>query len=485
MTLYLIYRPQKLEDLDSESVRETLSKIVSSGNLPHAFLFEGPKGTGKTSAARIIAKIVNCDPPSPRLRKGKEPCNKCEQCLSITKGSNLDVIELDAASHRGIDDVRALRDAVKLAPAKAKKKVYIIDEAHMLTPEASNALLKTLEEPPSHVLFILATTNPEKLIETIRSRTTSVSFKKATIDEVVRSLTRVVAGEKIKIDKKSLEIIAKKSEGSFRDAVKTLEQLSSEKRSMKPEDVEEYLLETHALNIEEFITLLAQRETKKAIETVEKAAQKGLRMENLIENLLSRLRMGLLAKVGIGSEDLEGFSKDDLVLLINLFSKAGSELKGAIISELPVELAIIEWGEEKPENSGQKNEPSGVREHAPGSANIKEITDEIWRTILSQVKPINTSIEALLRAAKPISYDGKILTLGVYYRFHKERLEEGSHRKVLEDVVSAILGAPVRVICTLTEPAAKKVANEEKSESVLTEGEDKDIIKIAEEIFGN
>ena len=254
---------------------------------------------------------------------------------------------------------------------------------------------------------------------------------------------------------------------------------------MKPEDVEEYLLETHAVSIEEFITLLAQRETKKAIETVEKAAQKGLRMENLIENLLSRLRMGLLAKVGIGSEDLEGFSKDDLVLLINLFSKAGSELKGALISELPVELAIIEWGGEKPENSGQKNESSGVRERAPGPTNIKEITDEIWRTILSQVKPINTSIEALLRAAKPISYDGKILTLGVYYRFHKERLEEGSHRRVLEDVASGVLGAPVRVICTLTEPAAKKVANEEKSESVLTEGEDKDIIKIAEEIFGN
>src|SRR3972149_5898243 len=199
MTFYLKYRPQKLEELDIAPVRESLKNVVSSGQIPHAFLFSGPKGTGKTSAARILAKILNCE------KKGKEPCNKCDQCLSITKGSNIDVIELDAASHRGIDDVRALRDAVKLSPARARRKVYIIDEAHMLTTEASNALLKTLEEPPSHVNFILATTNPEKLIETIRSRATSVSFRKAASDEIVNSLGRIVKGEKIKIEKDALE----------------------------------------------------------------------------------------------------------------------------------------------------------------------------------------------------------------------------------------------------------------------------------------
>ncbi|MBI4153674.1 DNA polymerase III subunit gamma/tau [Candidatus Woesebacteria bacterium] len=488
MTFYLKYRPQKLEELDSESVRETLKKIVSSGNPPHAFLFAGPKGTGKTSAARIIAKIVNCESTSPRLRKGKEPCNKCEQCLSITKGSNLDVIELDAASHRGIDDARALKDAVKLANAAARKKVYIIDEAHMLTTEASNALLKTLEEPPGHVLFILATTNPEKLIETIRSRATQVSFKKAAVNEVVRSLARVAKGEKIKIERASLEIIAKKSQGSFRDAVKTLEELLNQKRSLKPELVEEYLLEVKSVDTNEFIELLAQKETKKAIETVEKAVQKGLGMENFIENLLTRLRSALLAKVGIGSEDLPQISKDDLVVLINLFSKAAGELKSATIEQLPLELAIIEWGEDKREpptkNQAASRLEVGAVRKAPAEKAAKEISEETWKTILSQVKPLNTSIEALLRAAKPIDFDGKTLTLGVYYRFHKERLEETSHRRVLEDVASVVLGAPVRVICTLSEPTVKKVI-EEKNESVLTEGEDKDIIKIAEEIFGN
>src|SRR3990167_6143081 len=184
MTFYLKYRPQTLVDLDSTPVRESLIKIVESKSIPHAFLFSGPKGTGKTSAARILAKIVNCENPP----AGGEPCNICDQCISIAKGENLDVIELDAASHRGIDDIRALRDAVKLSPAKAKKKVYIIDEAHMLTTEASNALLKTLEEPPSHVVFILATTNPEKLIETIRSRAVNINFRKATPPELASSL---------------------------------------------------------------------------------------------------------------------------------------------------------------------------------------------------------------------------------------------------------------------------------------------------------
>ena len=494
MTFYLKYRPQKLEELDSESVRETLKKIVSSGSLPHAFLFEGPKGTGKTSAARIIAKVVNCEKNEKKI---KEPCGRCEQCVSISKGSNLDVIELDAASHRGIDDARALKDAVKLAPAKARKKVYIIDEAHMLTTEASNSLLKTLEEPPSHVLFILATTNPEKLIETIRSRATSVSFKKASVPELVRSLGRPVKGEKIKIDKASLEIIAKKSQGSFRDAVKTLEQMVSEKRSLKPEDAEEYLLETKSVDINEFIELLIQRDTKGAIETIEKAVGKGLGMDNFVANLLTRLRLALLAKVGIGSEDLKEIKKEDLIVLINLFSKAGGELKTAIIEQLPLELAIIEWGEDEEETGHEEEnipsseaQPPSVAASAPpinipAQKMIKEISEEIWRTILTQIKPINTSIEALLRAAKPIGFDGKTLTLGVYYRFHKERLEEGSHRRILEDVVAAVLGVPVRVICTLSEPPQKKVIEEEKSESVLTEGEDKDIIKVAEEIFGN
>lgn len=494
MTLYLKYRPQKLKDLDSETVRESLERIVASGKIPHALLFLGPKGTGKTSAARIIAKIVNCEKNKKKLQ---EPCNRCSQCTSVSNGSNLDVIELDAASNRGIEDVRALRERVALSPARAAKKVYIIDEAHMLTTEASNALLKTLEEPPDHVVFILATTNPEKLIETIRSRATQIIFKKAGPEEIVRSLSRVVAGEKIKIDKASLAIIAKKSGGSFRDAVKTLEQLTSEKRSLKPEAVEEYLNKHAAFNMDEFISSLAAKDAKAALGAIEGAYTKGVLMKDLTEDTLLILRGALLAKMGVGEDDILALSKNDLIILINLFTKAGGELKGALVEQLPVELAVVEWcgeagGREQEEHP--KEEVAPIEKKTEGSVALPKvsaeaqdkISDEIWKQILLSIKPINTSIEALLRATRPVDYDGKTLTLGVYYKFHKERLEETNHRRILEEVVAQVLGQSViRVICTLTEAPERKAPEEIKKDSVLTEGGDKDIIKVAEEIFGS
>jgi DNA polymerase-3 subunit gamma/tau len=313
MTFYLKYRPQTLAELDLTNVRESLEKIVASGKIPHALLFSGPKGLGKTSAARILAKAVNCEKivtGDKRQTAGFEPCNKCGQCLSITKGTNLDVIELDAASHRGIDDIRILRDAVKLAPATARKKVYIIDEAHMLTTEAVNALLKTLEEPPSHVMFVLATTNPEKLIGTIRSRVTEIPFKKATIEETLRSLARVVAGEKIKIEKGALEEIAKKAAGSLRDATKILEQLVIEDRNFDAKSVAEFLFRAQTFDLDNFLVLLAKKDVKAAILEIENVSRSGLETELLVKSLLERFRLSLLAKVGVGEDSLEFFNKE-------------------------------------------------------------------------------------------------------------------------------------------------------------------------------
>jgi len=488
MTFYLKYRPQKIEELDLRDVRETLRKIVRSGKIPHAFLFSGPKGSGKTSSARILAKVINCER---RKKNSIEPCNQCEQCLLITKGSSLDVVELDAASHRGIDDVRALREAVKLSPAKAKKKVYIIDEAHMLTTEAANALLKTLEEPPEHVMFILATTNPEKLSETIRSRTTNVHFQKATLAEIERQLGRIVAGEKIKTDKEAIRLIAEFSNGDFREAAKALEQLVAQGISFKKDEVEEFLFSRKTLRPEDLVSLLSKRKLKAALAEIERVAAQGTSMENYIESVLRTLRSALLAKSGIEGEDLPEFSKAELISLIKRFSRAASELRETVIEQLPIELAIVEWCddfEKEGENNFQKKNPLPAIKKAnplPAKKNLKEISDEVWKEILSRIRPINTSIEALLRAARPASFDGNTLTLDVFYRFHKERLEDGRHRRILEEVIGAVLGAPIRVVCALAEPPNRKVEEKQETPVVLTEGEDEDIIKVAKEIFGN
>ncbi len=514
MTLYLKYRSQNLSELDQEGVRETLKKIVNKGELPHAFLFAGPKGTGKTSSARILAKIINCE----NLSKEGEPCNECEQCISITRGSNLDVVELDAASHRGIDDVRALRDAVKLAPARAKKKVYIIDEAHMLTVEASNALLKTLEEPPAHVVFVLATTNPEKLIDTIKSRTTLVAFKKATSEEILRALTRIVKGEKIAVENKVLELVANRSDGSFRDAVKLLENLISQDK-MSVEDVEKSL---SGSDFQELISLLNKKQVKICIEKIEKYSNEGGSISGLIDQLILNLRENLLKSIN-GEKIDSSFSNFGIVSLLKKLIKAKSRITFSPIESLPLEIAVVEWCDEtesikgiskSEDNETQPKEPEKIEVKSEVIEEIKvqdkteptlqvseevkakvvnstvehvsEFSDEMWRKILMQIKPINASVEALLRSSKPTSFDGHTLKLDVFYKFHKERLEDMRHRKILEDTVASITGSDfVKVVCSLTEPPQSKIAAEVKTETILTESGDADIINVAEKIFNS
>lgn len=516
MTLYLKYRPKNLDELDEVSVSESLKKILSQKSIPHAFLFAGPKGTGKTSAARILAKILNCED----LKK-LDPCNKCKQCTSIIKGSNLDVVEMDAASHRGIDDVRILRDAVKLSPALGKNKIYIIDEVHMLTTEAENALLKTLEEPPEHVYFVLATTNPEKLIDTVRSRATLIQFKKANISEIVRSLRRVADGEKIKVDDKSLRLIAESADGAFRDAIKILEQIVIESIEPNEEKLSEFLFKNKSYNLDEFIKLLAEKNLKKLLEEIGSLNAKGVNVEGFIESLMKKLRLGLLAKTGVGDLVIEELSKEELINLIELLDKSYREINDSPVEELPLELAMMEWCREEQHqdhspfsrlknNSSPAQDGTGLasshsraeKSDATLDSTSQDLTqtkfsgtqeqsndlgmqDEVWKNILELVKPINASMEALLRAAKPVSYNGKCLTLGVYYKFHKERIEEAKHRKILEEVVAKVLQSPTKVTCILVDPPVKKVIEEAKVETILTEGKDQDIIKAAEEIFSN
>ena len=489
MTYYLKYRPQTLNELDNVSARSSLLKLVASGNIPHAFLFSGPKGTGKTSAARIMAKIINCEQPD----KDKNPCNICDQCLSIIKGSNLDVVEMDAASNRGIDDIRSLRDSVKLSPAKAKKKIYIIDEVHMLTLEASNALLKTLEEPPSHVVFFLATTNPEKLIKTIRSRVTEIGFKKASGSEINTALEKIITGEKLKVDDDIISLIAENSDGSFRDATKLLEQAVIEEIKSK-EEAEKWLTGKSGDTGFKIMTLLKKGNSRKIIEEIEGAVSSGSSVKNIIEEMLKLAKESILAKSGLGEDFLKEIDKKDLFYLVELLLKAEEQTNISTLEQLPLEIALIKWCDEvHPTNTLKEEEENEEEEEDKGGVK-KALPLDDWKKVLDAVRPLNTSIEALLRAAKPISFDGKTLVLGVYYRFHKERLEEDKYRRLLEDVVSKVFSINAKVNCTLTEPPKKEVIQEkvytrsvslQEPNSLLTKKVDDDIIELAKKMFSN
>ncbi|MCX7622464.1 MAG: DNA polymerase III subunit gamma/tau, partial [Thermomicrobium sp.] len=221
-SLYRKYRPQTFEELvGQEAIARTLRNAVALGRVAHAYLFCGPRGTGKTSTARLLAKAVNCLEPDPWRR----PCNRCAACRAIASGAAVDIVEIDAASNRGVDDIRDLREKVKYAPVELRTKFYIIDEAHQLTRDAFNAFLKTLEEPPPHVVFVLATTEPDKLPDTVASRCQRFDFRRLPVDQVVERLRFVCTQEGIPADEATLALIARRATGSLRDALGLLERL--------------------------------------------------------------------------------------------------------------------------------------------------------------------------------------------------------------------------------------------------------------------
>jgi len=338
---YHKYRPQTLAQVANVERREVLRKLLSdSSKVPHAFLLIGPKGTGKTSTARIIAKVLNC---RNRDKQG-EPCNKCTNCVAITKNRFFDVFELDAASNRGIDDIRALRDQVSFAPSVGKYKVYIIDEVHMLTKEAFNALLKTLEEPPSYVVFILATTEVHKLPDTVVSRCVNLSFQKGTLEEIKESLRWIVEGEKLEVTEPVLELIGKKAGGSFRDAAKLLE-LAATSTDLSEQAVETLLNQNAAHHSQEFLELLMAKKTTEALAWVDQFEKAGGEFASLLADLLEEVRIELLRARGLEQADkqLPKLSLKELSRLLKALLEAYRLGKFSPIESLPLMIGIIDY----------------------------------------------------------------------------------------------------------------------------------------------
>lgn len=439
MVFYLKYRPKTLDELDNQEVATLMAKYLARASIPHAFLFTGPKGIGKTSTARILAKSINCT----NTKKKGLACGKCEACISIATGNNLDVLEIDAASNRGIDEIRDLREKIKLSPTNLAFKVYIIDEVHMLTTEAFNALLKTLEEPPLHAVFILATTEISKVPDTITSRCVWVEFHKATGDEIVHSLKRIVRGESLDIEEGVLEEIARAADGAFRDAAKYLEEVAQEKK-ITLAAVKKRMGRVESAEVAEFLECLKNKQAKEMLALVGKFDEEGKNVKQFFWEVLRQLEKLLVAYFS----QKEDWRVVDLVEAIKLFSRSFVELKSAVIPTLPFELAIVEFCEgvqnQMPKEAVAVNSVSEISTKAQVAASVAPLVAR-WSEFLENLKPLNHSIAGVLRSCRPLTLNNNTLVLEAAYKFHAERLGEVRARDIIAQVIKQMLGIEVKV----------------------------------------
>ncbi|MDP3729865.1 MAG: DNA polymerase III subunit gamma/tau [bacterium] len=361
LAIYRKYRPKTFEDLlGQEHIVEILRNAARQEKFSHAYLFYGPRGSGKTTTARLLAKLINCairQTNKPFKDKG-EPCNTCTACTEIDAGRALDVIEIDAASNRGIDEIRNLKEGIKLAPTALRAKVFIIDEMHMLTREAFNALLKTLEEPPSHAFFILATTEYEKVPATISSRTQRFHFKKLALPDILNKLTMIVKNENFKIAADALELIAALGEGSVRDAESLLDQITTLDTDVTLEDVERIAGKIGYKKTAKLAQYLLENKLQDALSYLSDIDRDGYNLVQLNKDLIHYLRRVLTLKTNPRIEELfmKECTKDELdhlkkhaalmqdghINLIKSLIRAYTEMRYSPFAVVPLEIAIIE-----------------------------------------------------------------------------------------------------------------------------------------------
>lgn len=530
MAFYQKYRAKNFSEMiGQEHVIGTILQSIKADKLVHAYLLTGPRGIGKTSTARLLAKAINCETIVADKKAGKEssgePCNTCDSCTEIAGGRSIDVLEIDAASHTGVEDIRDLIEKARLAPTKSAKKVYIIDEVHMLSKSAFNALLKTLEEPPAHVVFIMATTEVHKIPATILSRAQRFDFKRAEKKDVIANLANIVKSEKIDIDAESLELIAVAANGGHRDAVGLLEQVSSIENKITIDITKKILGIAESVEVYKFVGAIFNNFPEEGLKIAHELFDKGYDLGEFLKSIIEKTRQVILMQISgeLFIEDTtenvnkikelaKSASQAQALEILLIFVSSISLMKETNNPLLPIEIAVVKAcnalggtiapetnkvpqakispvqkpasapekiAEVKPEPvAAQKPSPEVKPEEisideivleeveiAPVAVEkpeikeseeaddvpvpVLEMTKDIWQQIVDTTKRENSTLAALLRDARPAQVTKNRLTLGVKFKFHKDKISEPQNCKILEKIVCDVTGCTYTIGCEI------------------------------------
>lgn len=514
MSLYRKYRPGSFADVTGqEHVKTTVQNQIMSDSVAHAYLFMGPRGVGKTTIARLIAKAVNCE-----KRKGAEPCNACNSCKEILGGAALDVIEIDAASHTDVDNVREnIVKAVRFAPNRLKFKVFIIDEVHMLSTSAFNALLKTLEEPPAHAVFILATTEIHKVPDTIISRCQRYDFKRIPVPLLVKRLSEIAKAENVEIDDAVVHEVARHSDGCARDAESLLGQLFAlGEKKITLETASLILPATTSVLTVDFLSEILKGDAEVAMRQIGEFVEQGMDMPRFADDSIELLRAMLFASLGNAVLLEESYGKDvqdrvkallpscqsgQLTRLIDAFLEARGAMRHYSIPQLALELAVVKFAKpienapqaSVPDQDFKEQEVDSGREEAssppppppvPPAVEVQEAPvveakemvadsvpvvdiDEVkrkWPEVFQQLKACNASLPLMVQAGELSSVEGDKVEISFEYALYADQLNQDKNRRLLEGVMQEVMGKKLRI-------TAKHASSEENEavDELLTE----------------
>ncbi len=490
-TLYRQYRPQNFANILGQNyIKTIIQNEILANKIAQAYLFCGPRAVGKTTMARVLAKAVNCE----KRRDGEyEPCNECDNCRDINLGRHLDIMEIDAASNTGVDHVREnIINFSRVAPGKGKYKVFIIDEVHMLSISAFNALLKTLEEPPAGVIFVLCTTEVHKVPLTIISRCQKFDFKRISLVDMVKKLEYIVKSEKIKVEPGILEAVARQADGYLRDAESILGQIISVGGQEITQAEADLVLPRSAFQeILELIDYLVIKDAASGIRLINQLVDSGVNLKIFTTDLIEVLRKLLITKFNPGlaeslgldyGESLEmkitnlgqKMSAEQVSRFINRFLVALEELKNSFIIQLPLELAIVDLCGPSSINSisEETSKPATVAKSRVGEAkssktpspssstsslslSLPEIESK-WGEVMSKVKNLNHSLSFILQGASILSLENGVLSLAVKYRFHQDRILSMSVKPGVEGILAEVYGDGVSLDVKIDESLEAK-----------------------------